>query len=81
MGSIIACCGHDITEEFRNGINTDYVAKSFYYEEDGFHRAISYGCACPKCLEQYEEWGVLLHGRTEEESWMNGTMSDDGLCL
>ena len=66
--SVIATCGHTLTEE--KGLGTTIAVKD--YCKDG-SKAIGYPTLCNKCLKWYREKKLELKTEEEQERWLNAT--------
>lgn len=64
--SIIATCGHELTEH--EGLGTTIAIKD--YSRDG-SRAISYPTLCDKCLKWYRKKKLELKTKQEQRKWFN----------
>lgn len=68
--TIIASCGHDVT----NLKSFDLVTMDFTndYENKKVVRCIRFGCYCQNCANHYERLGVVLHNFDEQNNWLYG---------
>jgi hypothetical protein len=66
--SIIATCGHILTEE--EGLGITIAVKD--YCKDG-SKAIGYPTLCNKCLKWYRKKKLELKTEAEQERWLNAT--------
>lgn len=73
--TIILCCGHKI-DDFDDEVCLSLKDHFNDYDNDRIGRAVSYGGYCKKCAAQYEEWGMVLHNKQEEDDWLSGKIPD-----
>ncbi len=66
--SVIATCGHKLTEE--EGLGTTIPIKD--YCKDG-SKAIGYPTLCNKCLKWHRKKKLELKTDNEQERWLNAT--------
>jgi hypothetical protein len=64
--TIIATCGHDITNEDLK--KTEIHIMAFTRE---CKNAVAICAACSSCRKDYEAWGIVLHNQEEERAWLN----------
>jgi hypothetical protein len=70
MGSIIASCGHDVSDRERFTLITMDFRNN--YESETIDRCLSSGVYCEDCAVLYESWGIVLHNEFEENQWLSG---------
>lgn len=71
--TIIASCGHDVTNSESVSLKTmDFTTD---WDEQKMIRCIRLGTYCLDCANAYEDYGIVLHSKTEEASWLSGLMS------
>ncbi len=66
--SVIATCGHTLTE--KEGLGVTIAIKD--HCKDG-SQAISYPTLCNKCLKWYKKKNLELKTKQEQEDWLNIT--------
>lgn len=71
--TIIASCGHDVS----NSESIDLRTMEFTtdWENEKITRCIRSGLYCLECANAYEGYGIILHNKAEELSWLSGMMS------
>lgn len=69
MGSIIASCGHDVTDKELAPVSWMEYDTDI---EEGIVRTVAYGVLCDDCLKLYMSWGIVLESEKEEQDWLNG---------
>jgi hypothetical protein len=70
--SIVACCGHTLTEEEDLGVKLHLQEMTLDYDTDRFVRAVSFGNYCKKCAERFESYGAVLHNQEEIDAYLHG---------
>ena len=73
MTIIATCCCELTDDDGEDGMGHQVSWQS----EDcdamtGFHRSVSYGTLCNKCLTKYREWGIILETESEANAWLAG---------
>lgn len=68
--TVIASCGHDIT----NSLYIDLIIMDFAksHESEKIVRCLKFGCYCKNCANHYESLGVVLHNFEEQNNWLYG---------
>ena len=68
--TIIASCGHDISNE--NGVSLDTMDFTTDWENECMSRCVRIGCYCNNCAKIYEGFGIVLHSLEERDNWLSG---------
>jgi len=82
MGSTTGSCGHKISDKWWNSRKCNVAYKEFTIDFDddrGVINAVAYGVVCPKCKKNYEQWGVILYTKEEEQLWMENKLPYNGI--
>lgn len=79
MGTVIGTCCHEIEMDWWISGNGDvaYKERCNDYENERIVNAVAYGLVCENCKKNYEEWGILLHSKEEEELWLEDKIPYD----
>jgi hypothetical protein len=70
--TIIACCGHDVTD--KEQVEVEIMDFYIDYDAEEIKNGVTCGLYCKSCSEEFERWGIVLHNQEQKDNWFSGKM-------